>query len=62
MENKPLVVDIENINEKEIFDALAWGSYWSNRDGGVSHESLAKWGIAKPGFKEKYDSLKTKNS
>ncbi len=57
--DKPEIIDIENLDENHLFNTLSWGSYKRNRDDGVSHETLLKWSIAKPGFKEKYEALQT---
>lgn len=42
----------------EIFDVLMWGSYQANRNDGVSHEVLVKWGIGNEAMKIKYESIK----
>lgn len=39
-----------------ILDHLAYTSYATNRDAGVKHETLVKWGIGNDGFKEKYSN------
>lgn len=38
----------------EIMDCLMWGSYAANRDGGMSHEQLAKWGIGNEAMRNRY--------
>ena len=45
----------------EIMDHLMWCSYKANRGYGVSHESLAKWGIGNDAMKEKYEASLNQN-
>lgn len=40
----------------EIMDSLMWGSYVANRDEGMSHESLVRFGIGNDQMKQRYES------
>lgn len=46
-----------NITLPEVMDILMWGSYKANRDIGVKHETLIKFGIGNNEMKLKYESL-----
>lgn len=49
-----------NLTIPQIFDVLMWGSYRANRDEGVTHESLLKWGIGNEQMKQKYEKQNSK--
>lgn len=43
------------LNEKQLFSILEWGSYAANRDYGITHEQLLSIGIGNDAMKKKYE-------